>query len=164
MQSLLNKTLGGRRGGRGSFVCFRVVMALHIKSMSSPMSSHKIAAYFHRPFETPSVCVCVCCVHVKTCASVRAPVCSCREVSGVQGVRVRCKCAGTQSPHQGGVGGEGGGACDTEGVNWAVSVQEAGYDWMKWRDLVRFGTRHLNWLLSLFFNLSSITLFVFVDQ
>lgn len=35
---------GGTKGGGWAMGCSRVVMALSIKSMSSPMSSHKIAA------------------------------------------------------------------------------------------------------------------------
>lgn len=69
-------------------MCFRVVMALHIKSMSSPMSSHKIAAYFHRPFETPSVCVCVLC----PCKNVCECTCTCLFMQrGVGGAGRACE-------------------------------------------------------------------------
>lgn len=85
-------------GGRGGFWCFRVVMTLNITSMSSPMSSLRIAAYFHREFVDVWMCI-----HVSERERTRTCLTSKRAQEGVRvrGVHERCKCAGTQSPHQG---------------------------------------------------------------
>lgn len=112
------------------------------------MSSLRIAAYFHRPLESSSACVLMCphaCVCVEVCASVCAPVCSCARAGRCRGagraceVQMRCHPVATSRVRE-----EGGGAFDSKGVNWAVIVQEEGYDRMKQRDLVRFGAMHLD--------------------
>lgn len=90
-------------------MCFRVVMTLNITSMSSPMSSLRIAAYFQCSSESVGLCawVCVCaCVHAGMWVGVHVKVCertcTCLQRGvRVRGVRARCKCAGTPSPHQG---------------------------------------------------------------
>lgn len=79
----------------------------------------------------------------------------------LQGLCVRCKCAGTQLSRRR-WGEKGGSARGSKGVNWAVIVKEAGSDWVKWQDLV-----HSTWdTLTAFcsFYLSSIIFFLFVDH
>lgn len=120
-------------------------MALNIRSSSSPASPHHIAAYFHHfPFGE-------CAKERKKNAHVHAYGC---QAAGR--VRVRCKCADTQLPRRR-WGEERGSARAGKGVNWAVIVQEAGYDWVKWQDLVRATWGTLTTFCS--FYLPSITLF-----
>lgn len=137
-------------GMGGAIRALAVVAALNTMSLLSPVSPPQIAAYFHHlPFRE------------FICLRVKEKACTCtRTAVRLQGLRVRCKCAGTQLPRRQ-WGEEGGGVWGSKGVNWAVIVQEAGSDWVKWQDLVRSTWGTLTAFCA--FYLSSIILFLFVD-
>lgn len=133
------------RSGRSILLCQCCHGTEHLKFVESRVTSPRRCIFSPLSF-------------LRTC---QGKMCMCiRRAVRLQGVRVRCKCADTQLPRRQ-WGEEGGSARAGKGVNWAVIVQEAGYDWVKWQDLVRSTWGTLTAFCS--FYLSSITLFLFVD-
>lgn len=128
----------------GAVWCVSVVMA-HL-------------VFFESHFASPDRCI----FSPPSLLKIHLPMCMCtHRAVRLQGLRVRCKCAGTQLPRRW-WGEEGSSVWGSKGVNWAVIVKEAGRDWVKWQDLV-----HATWdTLTAFcsFYLSSIILFLFVDH
>ncbi len=143
MQSLLSETRGREKRGEGLFL---VPQSCHDTEHYKHVESHVVSqdrCIFLPPISN-RVSACVhASVHVKVCESTRTCllVCTCRKVSGcgacVWGVNVLAP-----SHHLRGAIGGWQRLCDSKGVNWAVIVQEAGYDWTKRWDLLRFGARH----------------------
>lgn len=131
----------------GALWCVSVVMALNIMFVESHFASPDRCI-----FSPPSLLR----IHLPVC------MCTCtHRAVRLQGLCVRCKCAGTQLSRRR-WGEEGGSTRGSKGVNWAVILKEAGIDWVKWQDLV-----HSTWdTLTAFcsFYLSSIILFLFVDH